>query len=88
MFALMAELGFFRLTGDRYQMTQPEPVSGSKIETALLRLASTEDDRYFIHPEYLVSFMSKLYAEKWKTKLERLPWMQRVADRAILLEEI
>ena len=87
-FAVMAELGFFRLTGDHYQMTHPQAVSGSQIEAALLRLAATEDDEYFLHPEHLVIGLSSVEAERWKIRLERLPWMQRVADRAVLLGEI
>ena len=84
----MVELGFFQLTGNRYQMTYPREVSGSKIETALLRLAATEDHEYSLHPEHLVTGLNRDDAEGWKTRLERLPWMQRVADRAFLLGEI
>jgi hypothetical protein len=44
LFSIMAQIGFFRRTGDRYQMTVPERISGSTIEAALLNLAVTEDD--------------------------------------------
>jgi hypothetical protein len=81
-FTVMAELGFFRRTGDRYQMTVPKEISGTSIEAALLRLAATEDDEYFLHPERLVTCLSKPDAEKWQLRLERLPWTQRVADRS------
>jgi len=87
-FTVMTELGFFRLSGDRYQMTIPQEVSGSRIESALLRLAATEDEGYFLHPEHLVTCLTKLEARKWQLRLERLPWMQRVADRAVLLGEV
>jgi hypothetical protein len=87
-FTVMAELGFFRLTGDRYQMTVPQEISGSRIEAALLRLAATEDEEYFLHPEHFVTCLGKADAKRWKHRLERLPWMQRVADRAVLLGEI
>ena len=80
----MAQIGFFRLTGDRYQMTIPQEVSGSRIEAALLRLAATEDD-VFLHPEHLVTCLTKAEAKRWMHRLEGLPWMQRVADRAFLL---
>jgi hypothetical protein len=86
-FAVMAELGFFRLTGDRYQMTIPQVISGSRIEAALLRLVATEGQEYFFHPERLVKCLSSFDAQNWQLRLEGLPWMQRVADRAILLEE-
>lgn len=81
----MATIGFYRLTGDRYQMTIPEGISGSRIEAALLTVAATEDKDYYLHPEYLATCLSKRDAEMWQTKLERLPWQHRVADRNILL---
>jgi hypothetical protein len=87
-FTLMAETGFFHLTGDRYQMTVPQEISGSKIEAALLKLAASEDPEYYLHPEQFVSCLRKADAETWQDRLERLPWMQRVTDRALLLEEI
>jgi hypothetical protein len=86
-FTVMAELGFFRQTGDRYQMTIPQAISGSKIEVALIRLAATEDQEYFLHPEHLVTCLSRPEAEAWQLRLKRLPWMQRVADRNVLLGE-
>jgi hypothetical protein len=73
----MVNRGFFRLTGDRYQMTIPNEISGSKIEAALLRLAATEDEDYFLHPEHLVTCLSKREVRVWQSRLERLPWMQR-----------
>ena len=86
MFMLMTELGFFHLTGDRYQMTIPQALSGLNIEAALLKLAATEDEEYYLHPEQFVRRLSKTDAETWQGRLERLPWMQRVADRTLLLE--
>jgi len=59
LFAIMAGVGFFRLTGERYQMTIPEEISGSTIEAVLLELAATEDAEYYLHPEHLVYCVSK-----------------------------
>jgi len=89
MFTVMAELGFFSPTGDRYQMTIPQDISGLKIEAALLRLASTEDDEYHFYPEFLVwgHFLPKDVAEVWSHRLKCMPWRQRVADRELLLGE-
>jgi hypothetical protein len=84
-FSIMAQIGFFRRTGERYQMTIPERLSGSAIEAALLSLAGTEDEN-FLHPERFVNCLSRSDAQKWMLRLEQLPWMQRVADRAMLLE--
>ena len=86
-FAVMADLGFFCLTGDRYQMTLPKEISGLKIEAALLRVAATEDEENYLHPEHLVTCLSKTDIENWQLRLERLPWLQRVADRDFLLGE-
>ena len=52
-FVLMAEMGFFTLTGDRYQMTTPSNLDMDKVKRAHLKLARTEDENW-IHPERLV----------------------------------
>ncbi|MGY3239954.1 hypothetical protein ACVMAJ_006844 [Bradyrhizobium sp. USDA 4448] len=85
LFVIMAQIGFYRLTGDRYQMTIPQDISGSRIESGLLALAATEDKQYNLHPEYLVTCLSKRDAEIWEIKLACLPWPHRVADRNVLL---
>jgi hypothetical protein len=87
LFVVMAMLGFFRHTGNRYQMTIPEDISGSKIETALLKLAATEDEQHYLHPERLVSCLTKRETKSAHSKLKRLPWMRRVADRNLLLSK-
>jgi hypothetical protein len=84
-FAVMAELGFFRLTGNRYQMTLPPTIRGSEVQSALLRLAATEDQEYYLHPEHLVTCLDKAEVQAWQQKLEALPWMQREAKRNLLL---
>jgi hypothetical protein len=58
------------------------------IENALLKLAATEDEDSLLQPEHLVSCLTKTDAHMWQDLLERQPWMERVADRARLLEEI
>jgi hypothetical protein len=70
----MAEIGFFSQTGDRYQMTVPKEASHTKIKTALLRLAATEDDSQFLHPEHLVHCLDERDTREWQLRLERLPW--------------
>jgi hypothetical protein len=83
----MAGLGFFRQTGERYQMTLPQEINGQMIEEALLKLAATEDEEDYLHPEDLVSCLTKTRAHMWQDLLERQPLIERVADRALLLEE-
>jgi hypothetical protein len=68
-FAVMADLGFFRLNGNRYQMTIPNEITGSKVEAALLRLAATEDHEYFLYPEHLLQSLSKADAHSLKRLL-------------------
>jgi hypothetical protein len=85
-FAVMAEIGFFSQTGDRYQMTLPKTVSHANIKAALLRLVATGDENHFVHPEYLVRCLDQSDVRDWQLRLERFPWTQRVADREILLD--
>jgi hypothetical protein len=85
-FAVMAEIGFFSQTGDRYQMTIPTGITREKIKAALGRLIATQDENDFLHPEYLVHCLSQVAVQDWQSRLARLPWTQRVADRNVLLE--
>jgi hypothetical protein len=85
-FAVMAEIGFFSRTGDRYQMTLPKPVTRAKIKAALLRLVNTEDEDNTMHPEHLVCCLDQREIRDWQFRLDRLPWTHRVADRNILLD--
>jgi hypothetical protein len=85
-FVVMAELGFFTQTGNRFQMTVPKTINPARIRAALLRLASTEDDDFFLHPERLVNCTERRDALDWQARLNRLPYSQRIADRDILLD--
>ena len=85
-FAVMADIGFFSQTGDRYQMTVPKSVTREKIKAALLRLVATDDEIDFLHPEYLVHCLSQEDVQYWHVRLGRMSWPQRVADRNVLLE--
>lgn len=85
-FAVMAEIGFFLRTGDRYQMTIPKTVTHAKIKAALLGLIKTEDEDHILHPEHLVRCLDQREIRDWRLRLDRLPWTHRVADRNILLD--
>jgi hypothetical protein len=52
--AIMAELGFYRCTGDRYQMTLPTRIDIHRVKMAIRKLAETEDAEYALHPEKLI----------------------------------
>ena len=85
-FPVMAKIGFFSQTGERYQMTIPKAITPATIKAALLRLLMTEDEDNFVHPEHLVRCLKQGDVRDWQVRLERLPWTHRVADRNILLE--
>jgi hypothetical protein len=62
-FVIMAEMGFFVLTGQRYQMAIPTHLNIEKVKKAALKFAQTEDDECYLHPEDLIATMPKTAAE-------------------------
>jgi len=83
-FALMVEMGFFILTGDRYQMTVPAKMDVDTVKDALRKLAETEDEDW-VHPEQLVVAMPKSRGKKYQHLLGNMTEAQRLADRKALL---
>ena len=63
-FAMMVELGFFVLTGERYQMVIPTKLNMGKVKRAASKFARTEDADGVLHPEYLVATMSYARAQR------------------------
>jgi hypothetical protein len=51
--------GFFTQKGPHYEMTLPIKLSPQTIADALLRLAKTEDENYYLHPEHLLATMAE-----------------------------
>jgi hypothetical protein len=84
---VMAAVGFFSQTGDRFQMTIPKRLTVNLIKRALLQLASTADAESALHPENLLATMTKERPHEWEQRLSAMPWKQRVADRDALLAE-
>jgi hypothetical protein len=84
-FTLMADMGFFTLTGDRYQMTLPTNLDITAIKKAHLRLAETEDEDWIHHPERLVVAMPSSRARMYQRLLRDMSQTQRLADRRALL---
>ena len=84
---VMAAVGFFLQTGDRYQMTIPKHLTVDLIKEALLQLASTEDAECVFHPENLLASITRAQTQEWNQRLSAMPWQQRVADRDALLAE-
>jgi hypothetical protein len=85
LFAMMAELGFFVLTGERYQMVIPTSTDIGQLKKALLRFAETEDAEYWLHPEHLVTTMPFASAMAWQSRLLAMDEQRRNADRIVLL---
>ena len=83
-FALLAEMGFFTRTGDRYQMTLPTNLDIATVKKAHLKLADTEDEDW-IHPERLFFAMPKSRAQMYQRLLGNMNEDQRLADRKALL---
>ena len=81
---MMVEMGFFVLTGDRYQMMIPTKLKIGKVKRAALMFAQTEDADG-LHPERLVATMPYARAEEWQRRLRQLDENQRCADRLLLL---
>jgi hypothetical protein len=84
-FAMMAEMGFFVRTGERYQMAIPKRLNMNAIKSAALKLVKTTDSKCVLHPEYLVAAVSEKRAERMQSRLRKTDDNRRCADRAILL---
>ena len=83
-FAVMAPLGFFVSTGDRYQMAVPDTLTRERVKGAFLNFAATQDGDY-LHPEKLVGTISFAEAKEWEKRLHSIGEAVRCADRALLL---
>jgi len=83
-FVLMVEMGFFTLTGDRYQMTLPTELNMDGVKRAHVKLARKEDEDW-IHPERLVVDMPRARAMEFQRLLGDMDQDQRLADRRALL---
>ncbi len=84
--AMMALMGFFVLTGERYQMALPTHLTSASVRAAGVKLAETEDAEYEIHPEYLVRTMPLAAAKSWQRRLQKMDEGHRLADRRLLME--
>lgn len=85
-FTMMVEMGFFVRTGQRYQMVIPTRLTMGKVKRAALKLAQTEGEEYWLHPENLVATMPYADAKAWQARLRGMDEDYRCADRLLLLE--
>jgi hypothetical protein len=84
-FAMMVGMGFFVLTGQRYQMVIPARLNLAKVKSAALKFAQTEDEECILHPEYLIATMPYAEAKAWQERLCVMNQAHRCADRLLLL---
>jgi hypothetical protein len=82
---MMVEMGFFVLTGERYQMVIPTKLKIGKVKRAALKFAQTQDVDGILRPEHLVATMPCARAKEWQTRLRRMDEYHRCADRLLLL---
>jgi hypothetical protein len=81
-FILMVGMGFFVLTGDRYQMALPQNLNIEFVKQAHLKLAGTE---LWIHLERLIVAIPHARATQFQRLLGEMNQDQRLADRRLLL---
>jgi hypothetical protein len=85
---MMLALGFFRLTGQRYQMTIPPRLTLERVKEAALTVARTEDGENGLRPQDLVLTMPLSEARMWQALLRSMDQSQRHADRLLLLDQL
>ena len=85
-FTVMNALGFFTLTGQRYQMTIPANITQEDIRRAVHRLSQIHDGNGCIYPEHLVVSMEPQEAEESAVRLRDMREDERLADRNALLD--
>jgi hypothetical protein len=86
-FCLMLALGFFRLTGQRYQMTMPPRLTLEHVKEAALTVARTEDGENGLRTQALITTMPVSEARVWQKRLRSMDQSQRHADRLLLLDQ-
>ena len=85
-FLIMIEIGFFVLTGERYQMVVPTKLSLEKMKKAALKFARREAKDGSLRPEDIVTTMPHAEAKVWQSWLRGRDQKHRCADRFLLLE--
>ena len=83
-FMLMTEMGFFTISGDRYQMTLPSKLDMETLKQSHLKVAE-RDDEDWCYPERYVATIPCAEAAKYQLLLREMRPKQRLADRELLL---
>jgi len=70
-FTYMVGAGFFTPADNHYEMSHPHALTSDVIACGLLRLAATEDHDNDLHPEWLLTTMSKEAARRTVKMIKR-----------------
>jgi hypothetical protein len=84
-FPLFVELGFFQLTGDRYQITLPHFLNLERVERAILSLVDNIDANGTSNPESGLNLISEIAYERLSCRLREMEENVRVEERQRLL---
>ena len=71
-FVMMVEMGFFVVTGQRYQMAIPAQLNMDVVKKAALKFAQTENWESVLHPEDLVTTMPYAGVKAWQERLRKM----------------
>ena len=91
---MMEQMGFFAVTGRRYQMTLPTEIERDIVKQAMLNLAGLKevmwravahDPQYKCVNPFSLTCMPRLAAAAWQRLLGRMDEEERVAERSALL---
>jgi hypothetical protein len=82
--AMMAHMGFFALTGERYQMVLPSPLNSEVVRASALTILEAYTG-YCMPVQKIMRTMPWAIAKDLQQKLEQMDQVQRVADRELLL---
>jgi|SoiMethySBSTD1v2_1073268.scaffolds.fasta_scaffold542026_2 hypothetical protein len=69
-FVMMAGIGLFVPSGRAWRMTIPPVLTSETVKNAALAFARTEDREYILHPEQLVTCMSRAEAKVLQKQVE------------------
>jgi hypothetical protein len=85
-FVIMADMGFFVLTGQRYKMTIPTKLNVESVKMAAHTYAKTAEDpeEDWLHPECLITTMPYAEAKVWQERLRNVAIARGGDDWALL----
>jgi hypothetical protein len=68
-FTMMLKMGFFEECGQHYQMKIPTDLTLKRVEESVRALVKTQDDEFYIHPEFIVKPMQRSAAQEYRARM-------------------